>query len=159
MPLPEDFCIVSGGQTGADRAALDFAIRHRIPHGGWCPHGRLAEDGPLDPIYQLEETLSRKYPQRTKRNVRDSDGTLILSIVAKPGGGTALTMRLAEQLGKPILHLCRDESISIGENGKRLLTFIEEHHVRRLNVAGPRASQEPEIAAYVDALLTAAFAC
>lgn len=158
MLLPEEFCLVSGGQTGADRAALDFAIRHDIPHGGWCPLGRLAEDGPLASIYQLEETTSRRYPQRTKHNVRDSDGTLILTITANPSGGTALTMQAAKRLGKPALHLSCSESTSVDDDGKRLLAFIEQHRVRRLNVAGPRASQVPEIVEYVDAILTAAFA-
>ncbi|MEX0610513.1 MAG: putative molybdenum carrier protein, partial [Pirellulales bacterium] len=69
--------IISGGQTGADRAALDFALEHEIAHGGWCPRGRLAEDGPIAPRYNLQETPSRKYSQRTEWNVRDSDATVI----------------------------------------------------------------------------------
>ena len=72
--------IISGGQTGADCAALDFAIEHGIPHGGWCPGGRLAEDGPIDARYQLKETPSANYTQRTEWNVRDSDGTVVFSI-------------------------------------------------------------------------------
>jgi predicted Rossmann-fold nucleotide-binding protein len=72
--------IISGGQTGADRAALDFAIKHGMPHGGWCPQGRIAEDGPIDAKYQLHETPSADYVQRTEWNVRDSDGTVIFSV-------------------------------------------------------------------------------
>lgn len=159
MALPDDFTIISGGQTGADRAALDFAIRHGIPHGGWCPRGRLAEDGPLAPIYQLEETSSRKYPQRTRRNVRDSDGTVVLTISSEAGGGSLFTLQVAERLDKPCLHLCRDECATVGEDGRRLAEFVREHQIGRLNVAGPRASQEPEIGKYVDAVLTAAFLC
>jgi hypothetical protein len=68
--------IVSGGQTGADRAALEWAVEHNIPYGGWCPKGRLAEDGPIDLRYQLQETPSSSYPQRTEWNARDSDGTV-----------------------------------------------------------------------------------
>src|SRR2546423_13574935 len=67
--------IVSGGQTGADRAALDFALAHKIPQGGWCPKGRRAEDGVIEPCYRLVETPSSRYSQRTAWNVRDSDAT------------------------------------------------------------------------------------
>lgn len=156
MALPDDYTIISGGQTGADRAALDFAIRHGIAHGGWCPRGRVAEDGLLDPIYRLDETTSRHYPQRTKWNVRDSDGTVVTTISAEPTGGSLLTLQVAERLGKPCLHLSREESASVGADGKRLAEFLEEHQLHRLNVAGPRESQEPEIGRYVDAILTAA---
>jgi len=72
--------IVSGGQTGADRAALDWAIEHGIPHGGWCPKGRRAEDGPIDGRYQLQETPTANYVERTKSNARDTDGTVVFSI-------------------------------------------------------------------------------
>ncbi len=72
--------IVSGGQTGADRAALDFAIDHGIPHGGWCPRGRKCEDGTIADCYKLNETPSAEYPQRTEWNVRDSDGTVVFSM-------------------------------------------------------------------------------
>ena len=151
--------IVSGGQTGVDRAALDFAIEHNIPHDGWCPRGRLAEDGPLDECYQLRETPSRKYAQRTKWNVRDSDATVVFSAARQVQSGTALTIELAERLGKPWLHLAR-ENFAAGEvtadAAARLLAFLAEHDVRRLNVAGPRASQEPDIAAFVRSVLRAA---
>ena len=72
--------IVSGGQTGADRAALDWALRHNVECGGWCPKGRKAEDGPIDPKYPLKETPSAAYLQRTEWNVRDSDATVLFSI-------------------------------------------------------------------------------
>jgi predicted Rossmann-fold nucleotide-binding protein len=72
--------IISGGQTGADRAALDFAIEHGIPHGGWCPRGRIAEDGPIPLCYSLRETPSRRYAQRTEWNVRDSHATVVFTI-------------------------------------------------------------------------------
>jgi hypothetical protein len=157
MELPTDFTIVSGGQTGADRAALDFAIRHGIPHDGWCPRGRLAEDGPLDECYRLSETPTSKYDQRTRWNVRDSDATLVATIQAKPTGGTALTLGVARQQGKPYLHISRATMKSVEEPVKRIAAFLAEHDVHRLNVAGPRASQEPEIAKFVSELLTAAF--
>lgn len=155
MDLPNGFTIVSGGQTGADRAALDFAIRFGIPHDGWCPRGRLAEDGPLDDCYQLRETPTSKYDQRTRWNVRDSDATLVVTIQAKPTGGTALTLGAARQQGKSCLHIARDTISSLEEAGHRIAEFIVERNVHRLNVAGPRASQEPEIAEFVGELLTA----
>jgi hypothetical protein len=147
--------IVSGGQTGADRAALDFAIDHDMPHGGWCPRGRPAEDGLIPPRYQLKETASRKYSQRTEWNVRDSDATVVFSVGPNPAGGTALTLAVARRLGKPCLHLCRQTS-SVAEAAARLLSFLDDHQVDRLNIAGPRASQEPDVAAFVRDVLQAA---
>src|SRR6185312_2826468 len=99
--------IVSGGQTGADRAALDWAIRAGIPHGGWCPKGRLAVDGVIDARYRLTETDSDDYAVRTRLNVRDSDATLILNLGALDGG-TALTAEHAHALGRPCLTLQLD---------------------------------------------------
>lgn len=157
MDLPSDFTIVSGGQTGADRAALDFAIRFSIPHDGWCPRGRLAEDGRLDQHYQLRETPTSKYDQRTRWNVRDSDATLVVTIQANPTGGTALTLGVARQQSKPYLHISREKIASIDKAGQRVAEFMSEHNVVRLNVAGPRASQEPEIAKFVGELLTEVF--
>src|SRR5262249_25460405 len=94
--------IVSGGQTGVDRAALDFALEHGIPCGGWCPQGRLAEDGVIPERYPLQETPWDGYPQRTEWNVRDADGTLILTR-GEPDGGTAYTERVAGERKKPCL--------------------------------------------------------
>jgi hypothetical protein len=157
MELPSGFTILSGGQTGADRAALDFAIRACIPHEGWCPRGRLAEDGRLDSRYNLRETPTAKYDERTRWNVRDSDATLVITIQAKPSGGTALTLGVARQLCKPHLHIARDTIESLESAAASVIEFIAEHQVTRLNVAGPRASQEPEISAFVEELLTATF--
>src|SRR4030042_3461464 len=92
--------IISGGQTGVDRAALDVAFELDIPCGGWCPKGRKAEEGPIDTRYPLQETVSVRYPIRTERNVRESDGTLILTW-GKPSGGTALTIKFAQKNKKP----------------------------------------------------------
>lgn len=151
-----DLFIVSGGQTGADRAALDFAIRHGLAHGGWCPEGRRAEDGPIDEIYQLQETTSEKYGQRTRWNVRDADATLLVTISAELSGGTGLTAQVAERLGKPWLHVARESTSNHGEVGQIIREFLHEHQVRRLNVAGPRASQEPAVGAFVHEVLAAA---
>jgi hypothetical protein len=149
---PRAITIVSGGQTGADRAALDFAISRGMAHGGWCPRDRRAEDGPISEKYALQETPSRHYSQRTRWNIQDSDATLVFSIKQVVTGGTRLTLELAKQLGKPVLHLSRNDG-DLAPAATRVRAFLEQHQVRTLNVAGPRASQEPEIAAFVSAVL------
>jgi hypothetical protein len=146
--------IISGGQTGADREALDFAIEHGLAHGGWCPRGRLAEDGVIAERYALCETPSRRYAERTEWNVRDSDATIAFTIARVASGGTSLTLAWARRFGKPLLHLSRDAlTATHGDAGRAaasmLLAFLQEHDVCTLNVAGPRASQEPEIAGFV----------
>jgi hypothetical protein len=155
-----DFCritIVSGGQTGADRAALEFAVEHGIPHAGWCPRGRLAEDGAIAPQYELQETPSRKYAQRTEWNVRDSDATVLFSSASRLRGGTALALETARRLGKPALHVHRGAAAGTDEAAdaaaRELLHFLAAHAVRRLNVAGPRASQAPQIGGFVRLVL------
>jgi hypothetical protein len=146
--------IISGGQTGADRAALDFAIETALPHSGWCPKGRRAEDSPIPPHYDVRETPSRRYSQRTEWNVRDSDATVVFTIGVQVSGGTALTLQCAERLGKPSLHLSRDALLTTDAAPEKsaadtLIQFLEVHKVHVLNVAGPRASQEPAIAEFV----------
>jgi hypothetical protein len=143
--------IVSGGQTGADRAALDWAIEHGVPHGGWCPKGRRAEDGPIEGQYQLKETPSANYVQRTEWNARDSDGTVVFSIGEILTGGSKKTVDLARKHGRPVLHLCKVSGPSAAETALR--RFIAEHGVRVLNVAGPRASKEPGVGAFVKEVL------
>jgi hypothetical protein len=138
--------IVSGGQTGADRAALDWARGNGIPHEGWCPSGRRAEDGPIDECYRLRETPQADYRVRTRLNVRDSDATVIFSLAEKLTGGSLATRRFAEAGGKPCLHVSK----ASGEDPKDLLrSFVREQGVKVLNVAGPRASGEPDIGAFV----------
>ncbi len=143
--------LVSGGQTGADRAALDFSIERGIPHGGWCPRGRKAEDGPIDARYHLKETPSSSFVQRTEWNVRDSDGTVVLSIAPILAGGSEKTLVFAHKHGKPVLHLARDGGPEAPEQALR--RFIQDHGIKVLNVAGPRASEEPEVAAFVKEVL------
>ena len=94
--------IISGGQTGVDRAALDVAMARGLPCGGWVPRGRRAEDGRLPLQYPMRESRRNSYEERTRLNVRDADGTLILTR-GRPIGGTALTAALAQRLGKPCL--------------------------------------------------------
>jgi hypothetical protein len=144
---------ISGGQTGADRAALDFAIEHEIPHGGWCPKGRKAEDGPLEPKYLLTETPSSSYPQRTEWNVRASNGSVIFSIASVLTGGSKKTVEFAIKHNKPWLHLHKGTA----SPESALLKFIQDHEIGTLNVAGPRASKEPEVGAFVKRVLEATF--
>jgi hypothetical protein len=156
MPVPPNLTIISGGQTGADRAALDFAIANGFAQGGWCPRHRRAEDGEIPPRYSLQETPSTRYSQRTEWNVRDSDATVVFSIKSRLTGGTRLTYELAQRLNKPVLLLSRAENAETAAG--QLRTFVEQHRVRVLNVAGPRVSQEPEISAFVAAVLASSLA-
>jgi hypothetical protein len=156
-----DITIISGGQTGADRAALDFAIENGFTHGGWCPRGRVAEDGPISDRYSLRETPSRRYEQRTKWNVRDSDATVAFTLSAVLSGGTGLTMRLAAEFGKPALHLARGTGTDTQEDAieaaaAELVRFLDERGVAVLNVAGPRASQEADVGEFVRNVLALA---
>lgn len=140
--------IVSGGQTGVDRGALDAAVAMGIPHGGWCPLGRLAEDGRIPDRYRLHQTDSPEYPVRTERNVLDSGATLILCR-GRPAGGTDLTRRLAAQHGRPHLVVDLDGPPDLDA----VRRWIAEHAPAILNVAGPRESQCPGIAEQAAALL------
>lgn len=148
--------IVSGGQTGADRGGLDAAMALGLAHGGWCPRGRRAEDGPIAARYALRETVARDHAVRTEMNVIDSDATLIVSRGAL-AGGSALTARLASAHQKPCLWLDLDAVDRAGAVA-RTRAWLERHRVGVLNVAGPRESQCPGIAADVSALLVEALA-
>jgi len=136
--------IVSGGQTGADRAALDVALEKGLEVGGWVPRGRRAEDGAIPARYpNLRETASRDPAVRTRRNVRDSDATLVLSH-GPPAGGSKLTAELALQLGRPLLHLDLDARSEAGAT-EALRAWLRGCAPQTLNVAGPRASGDPRI--------------
>jgi len=143
--------IISGGQTGADRAALDFAIARGVPHGGWCPRGRLAEDGTIPARYHLSETPDSDYSQRTEWNVRDSDGTVIFSIAPDLAGGSRQTADLAQRCQKPCLHLSRE--CDGKSSASKLRQFLATHDIKTLNVAGPRQSQAPDVAAFTTEVL------
>ena len=132
--------IVSGGQTGVDRAALDVALQRDVPCGGWCPRGRRAEDGRIPDEYVLQETDSKNYSHRTERNVEDSDGTLILT-GGPLTGGTALTRSLARRNGSPELVIDLREEADFGA----VEQWLAANRIRILNVAGPRESQQPGI--------------
>lgn len=135
--------IVSGGQTGADRAALDFAIRHSIPHGGWLPKYRKAEDGPLPDYYQLREMETVSYAKRTEQNVIDSDGTLIISH-GKLTGGSALTKQFAKKHHRPLLHIDFNNA-SMSESAKQIKKWVDWNEIKTLNIAGPGASKDADI--------------
>lgn len=146
--------IVSGGQTGADRGALDAAIELGIDCGGYCPRGRRAEDGAIPSHYPLTETDSQRYEVRTAMNVRESGATLIVSY-GVPTGGTALTMRLARDSGRPLLHV--DLNVTPTAQAATLVRqFLADEGIATLNVAGPRESGQPGIAQAVRALLLTA---
>ena len=140
--------IVSGGQTGVDQAGLDVAIKLGIPYGGWIPKGRKTENGPLPQKYSMQEMPTSRYSDRTEKNVIDSDGTLIISR-GKLTDGSEYTRKMTMKHHRPWLH------IDITKDAKfhaatRIVSWIYENEIRKLNVAGPRASKDPEI--YLDAM-------
>ncbi len=134
--------IVSGGQTGVDRGALDAAIALGIPHGGWCPKGRWAEDGPIHPRYQLVELPFSDYARRTEQNVIDSHGTLVL-YRERLQGGTALTCRLARAHQRPLLKVRIDRPIRF----QQITRWLDENRIQIVNIAGPRGSSHPSLEA------------
>jgi len=132
--------IVSGGQTGVDRAALDLARELQIPCGGYCPKGRLAEDGLIPEIYTLQETETEVYEERTRKNVEESDGTLVLTR-GQPTGGTAYTIEVALTFGKPVWIVDLEKALSVQE----VVEWMDRNFILVLNVAGPRESGAPGI--------------
>jgi hypothetical protein len=147
--------IVSGGQTGADRAALDVALSAGVECGGWVPKGRLAEDGPIAATYpNLVEADSAEPRVRTELNVRDSDATVVLTH-GVPTGGSAVTLEAATRLGKPALHLDLDVT-SPPLASRRLAEWLDEVNPQTLNVAGSRNSKDPRIYELTRAILSAA---
>jgi hypothetical protein len=147
--------VVSGGQTGVDRAALDAARAAGIAIGGWCPKGRRAEDGPIAEHYPLTETDSPNYKVRTRKNVEDADATLVL-LRGGATGGTKLTIDIAKDLGRPCLVVDLDGEAEPSQVEK----WLAANAVRVLNVAGPRESTAPGIGAaarrFLERLFTAA---
>lgn len=143
--------IISGGQTGADRAALDTAIKFNIDHGGWVPQGRCAEDGVLPVRYRMQEMPTDSYPKRTEQNVKDAHATLIITR-GPLTGGSLLTKNLAFSHKKPCTHI---NLVSIDEFEAAIIlnSFILDYTIEILNVAGPRASNDPGIYRDVKAIL------
>jgi hypothetical protein len=152
--------LVSGGQTGVDRAALDAALACGVPCGGWCPAGRRAEDGLIANIYPLTETASASYDARTLANIRDSQGTLILcpfgaaDRIAQTSAGTHLTLLGVQNSGRPLfvaeLALAGQDQASV----ERIIRWIRDNRIFVLNVAGPRESESQGIHARAYGLIT-----
>lgn len=132
--------IISGGQAGVDRAALDFALNHSIDCGGWCPQGRKSEDGTIPDHYPLKETPELDYSFRTKKNIENSDATLIL-FINKFDDGTRLTRSLCENLNKS--YLIKNLDAALGSN--ELPIWIKKNSIEILNIAGPRESSHKGI--------------
>ena len=132
--------IISGGQTGVDRAALDAALECGVEIGGWCPQGRLSEDGTIPEKYPLKELPGAGYRQRTKQNVIDSDGTVIIYF-GYPSGGTELTILFCIKEHKPYL-LIDAQELNVDRASQRVRQFANEMSISILNVAGPRAGGE-----------------
>ena len=147
--------IISGGQTGADRASLDFTIDNNIPHGGWIPKGRITEGGQLPEQYHLQEMETTSYDKRTEQNVIDSDGTVIVSH-GNLTGGSALTRTFTIKHHKPRLHLDMNNT-TITEAAGSLNNWIEKSKIKILNVAGSRASKDNKIYQVTKDILEAAF--
>jgi len=146
--------IVSGGQTGVDRAALDFAIENGVEYAGWCPLGRLAEDGTIPNCYQLKEIPNPSYSERTERNIVDSDGTLIIARGLPLSEGTLFTQQTAASHGKPCLVV--HESDGVQKAAHMITAFLKQYTIQVLNVAGPRESQAPGLSKFVRETLKAA---
>ena len=134
--------IISGGQTGVDRAALDLALKHGVDCGGWCPAGRLDEFGRIPDQYPVQELDAGGFSERTLQNVKDSDGTVII-YTGKLGGGTEQTVRFCQELRRPY-QLIDAAKISAEDAAKLIADFVRDHEIDLLNVAGPRQSEWPE---------------
>jgi len=148
--------IISGGQTGVDRGALDFALQVGIDCGGWVPKGRVAEDGVIPAKYpNLIETESDDSGERTELNVRDSDGTLLVTR-GTPTGGSAFTLQAVVRLDKPFIHIDLErERLDLAL--QRLLQWLQDFRPLILNIAGPRTSEDPEIYELTTVLLEKTF--
>jgi hypothetical protein len=134
--------IISGGQTGVDRAALDVALRHGIKCGGWCPAGRLDEFGRIPDHYPVQELQGGGFTERTLQNVKDSEGTVVI-YSGELRGGSEQTVRFCVDVKRP--HQLIDASkISAAGAAKLIADFVGENRIGILNVAGPRQSEWPE---------------
>jgi len=143
--------IISGGQTGVDRAALDIALTHGIECGGWCPDGRLDEFGRIPDRYPVQELEAGGFTERTLQNVKDSNGTVVM-YPRELRGGTEQTVRFCVELNRP--HQLIDAlRVATGEAAKLIADFVRKNKIGILNVAGPRHSEWPEGYAYASRAL------
>lgn len=143
--------IVSGGQTGVDRAALDAAMGCNIEAGGWCPDGRKSEDGRIADHYPLTELSGAGYRKRTLKNVQDSDGTLIIYF-SELSGGTKLTVDFCIKEKKPYV-LIDAGLLSESQSVQEIIAFITKFKIQTLNVAGPRESNVAQAYPYTKNVL------
>lgn len=153
--------IVSGGQTGADRAGLDFAIEQSVEHGGWCPAGRRSEDGPIDSRYNLKETPNYGYEQRTEWNVRDSDATILFNRGSSLSAGTALTLRFCQRMERPFTIVrvpVGSDDAAIEHAACEVAEMLVRHGPTTLNIAGNRERTTPGITQFVRSVLASAWA-
>jgi hypothetical protein len=133
--------IISGGQTGVDRAALDVALRQGIECGGWCPVGRLDEFGRIPDRYPVQELKAGGFTERTLQNVKDSDGTVVI-YSGRIDGGTEQTVRFCIELKRPY-QLIDASNLSTEHAAKLITDFVRGKKIGILNVAGPRQSEWP----------------
>jgi hypothetical protein len=143
--------IISGAQTGVDRAALDMALKHHVPCGGWCPQGRMAEDGVIPASYPVKELSDGGYDERTLRNVQQADGTVIIYF-GQPSGGTETTLLYCLQHKKPYL-LVDARELETSRAAQRIKAFVDALAGGTLNFAGPRASDEPKAYPYASSVI------
>jgi hypothetical protein len=157
--IPFPFKIISGGQTGADRAGLDFAIESGLEHGGWCPSGRRCEDGVIPSKYNLRETAESNYQVRTRLNVSESNATIIVNRGSHLSPGSALTLNLCERLGRPYFLIKGCDFFDAAERQKRVIAFVgflASHRPSTLNVAGNREGKVPGVADFTRLILSGA---
>jgi hypothetical protein len=151
--------VISGGQTGVDAAALRAAAQCGIPTGGWCPRGWRTEQGPAPWLadFGLEEMPTPSYKARTRKNIKNSDATMILAMTEPLSGGTALTQTVCLETGKPFWFVDLTRRDTLVQQGQEVLTWIATKHVQSLNVAGPRESECPGIGQHAEAFLVTVF--
>jgi hypothetical protein len=143
--------IISGAQTGVDRAALDTALKKHVPCGGWCPEGRIAEDGIIPERYPVLELVGAGYNERTRKNIQEADGTVIIYF-AQPSGGTETTLLYCLHQKKPYLLLDARE-LDTGRAAQRIKEFADSLSGGTLNFAGPRASGESSAYQYASSAI------
>jgi hypothetical protein len=150
--------IISGGQTGADQGALDFAMKHGWPCGGWCPPGRRCESGRIPDRYPVREVEAGDYNERTRRNVKDADATLVITLRGFMEEGTALTLSWCDDYGRPAFHFDISPPGLIREEGlDDLRNWLDKYKIDTLNVAGNRESNSPGIQSQTLTLLEQLF--
>ncbi len=150
--------IISGGQTGADQGGLDFALKHGWACGGWCPPGRQCETGRIPDHYPVREVETGDYDERTRRNLKDADATLVITQHGFMEEGTALTLAWCEEYGRPVFHLDISRwGLVSPEDLAELSAWFGSHRIEVLNVAGNRESNSPGIQAFTLNLLEKLF--